>query len=128
MLLHLCSNLLRCQNSPMLYQEAYQSREVTGHPGFAGIMSLQLHPQHSKLLAVGCYDGSVAVYDVKAEPGSRSLFASKPAAGKHSRPVWAVEWQAAQPAMPPSFHSLSSDGKVLLWTLATAELTRQVPW
>ena len=101
---------------------------VDFHPGFAGIMSLQLHPQHSKLLAVGCYDGSVAVYDVKAEPGSRPLYASKPAAGKHSRPVWAVEWQAAQPAMPPSFHSLSSDGKVLLWTLATAELTCQVRW
>ena len=39
------------------------------HPEYAfttesGVMCLDFHPQHSSLLAVGLYDGSVLVYDV----------------------------------------------------------------
>lgn len=41
----------------------------TSHPEYtitteAGVMSLDFHPQHSSLLAVGLYDGTVCVYDV----------------------------------------------------------------
>lgn len=39
------------------------------HPEFtfateSGVMALHFHPEHANLLAVGCYDGSVLVYDV----------------------------------------------------------------
>jgi len=89
-------------------------------------MSLQLHPQHPNLLAVGCYDGSVAVFDVRKGQTGAPMYCSTPKSGQHSRPVWAVEWQAEQPGVPLAFHSLSSDGRLLLWTLATAELNCQV--
>ena len=32
----------------------------------AGVMCLDFHPQHANLLAVGCYDGSVSVFDVRS--------------------------------------------------------------
>ena len=42
-----------------------------GHPECAfgtaaGVMCLDFHPDHPSLLAVGCYDGRVAVFDVRA--------------------------------------------------------------
>ena len=33
----------------------------------AGVMCLDFHPQHPHLLAVGCYDGSVLVYDMRSK-------------------------------------------------------------
>lgn len=91
-----------------------------------GVMAIQLHPQHAALLAVGCYDGSVAVYDICAQHATAPLFRSSATSGGHSRPVWGVVWQAAEAGAPFAFHSLSSDGRVLLWTLAATELTCQV--
>ena len=35
------------------------------------------HPQHSSLLAVGCYNGSVHVFDVRLK-GSTPLYSSVP--------------------------------------------------
>lgn len=32
----------------------------------AGVMCLDFHPQQAHLLAVGCYDGSVLVYDLRS--------------------------------------------------------------
>ena len=34
---------------------------------YAGVMCLDFHPQHAHLLAVGCYDGSVLVYDLRSK-------------------------------------------------------------
>ena len=30
-----------------------------------GVMALDFHPQHSNLLALGCYDGQVMVLDIR---------------------------------------------------------------
>lgn len=43
----------------------------------AGAMSVDWHPQHSSLLAVGCYNGSVHVFDVRLK-GSTPLYSSIP--------------------------------------------------
>ena len=48
----------------------------------AGAMSLDWHPQHSSLLAVGCYNGSVHVFDVRVK-GNTPLYSSKPGVGQH---------------------------------------------
>ena len=34
-------------------------------------MCLDFHPSHTSLLAVGCYDGNVSVYDIRCEPERR---------------------------------------------------------
>ena len=60
----------------------------------AGVMALHFHPDFANLLAVGCYDGRVLVFDVQA-PGSQPLYASSTKTGKHNDPVWQVHWQVS---------------------------------
>jgi WD40 repeat protein len=57
-------------------------------------MALHFHPNFANLLAVGCYDGRVLVFDVQA-PGSQPLYASSTKTGKHNDPVWQVFWQVS---------------------------------
>ncbi len=60
-------------------------------------MCLDFHPQHPNLLALGCYDGSVSVYDVRRP--TKPLYSSTAANGKHTDPVWEIFWQVhAQPS------------------------------
>ena len=89
-------------------------------------MSVHCHPQHPHLVAVGCWDGAVLVFDVRKTQGLALTHSSSATAGQHTRPVWAVAWQQEQHGSPLAFQSLSSDGRLLLWTLATAELRCQV--
>jgi len=46
-------------------------------------MSIDFHPQHSSLLAVGLYDGTVAVYDVQTKQ-NKPIFQSTTKTGKHT--------------------------------------------
>lgn len=57
----------------------------------SGVMCLDFHPQHPNLLAVGSYDGSVSVYDVRRP--TKPLYTSTAATGKHTDPVWEIFWQ-----------------------------------
>ena len=50
-------------------------------------MSLDIHPEHPYLIAVGLYDGTVAVYTLK-DKGSDPLYRSTAKTGKHTDPVW----------------------------------------
>ena len=54
-----------------------------------GVMSLDFHPSEASLIAVGFYDGSVAVYDMRIKT-NEPVFASTPKTGKHTDPVWQV--------------------------------------
>jgi dynein intermediate chain 1 len=54
------------------------SLKNTSHPEFifhmeSGVLCLDFHPQYSSLLAVGCYDGSVHVFDVRI-PTKKPLY------------------------------------------------------
>ena len=57
----------------------------------SGVTSLDFHPRHHMLLAVGCYDGSVRIFDVRARSGE-PIFRADFHTGKHSDPVWGVHW------------------------------------
>lgn len=86
-----------------------------------GVTCLDFHSQHSSLLAVGCYDGTVMVFDVRSKT-NRPLFQSTAKTGKHTDPVWEVHWQEEDLAKNLNFFSISSDGRVTLWTLSKNEL------
>ena len=58
-------------------------------PTPVGVMSLDIHPEHPFLLAVGLYDGTVAVYDLKEGPNN-PVYKSTAKSGKHTDPVWQV--------------------------------------
>ena len=91
----------------------------------SGVLSLDFHPQHSNLLAVGCYDGKVMVFDVTLRQ-NKPIYLSTVETGTHSEPVWQVKWEQADSQKTLQFHSVSSDGRVLLWSLSKSELTPEV--
>jgi len=87
----------------------------------SGVMCMDWHPEHSSVLAVGLYDGTVAVYDVRDE-SMTPMYQSTVKTGKHTDPVWEVAWQPEDLAKNLNFYSISSDGRVTLWTLAKSNL------
>uniref|UniRef100_A0A7N8X7Y7 Dynein axonemal intermediate chain 1 n=1 Tax=Mastacembelus armatus TaxID=205130 RepID=A0A7N8X7Y7_9TELE len=91
------------------------------YPTSSGILCLDIHEQHSYLVAVGFYDGCVAVYNLKEE-GLEPVYKSTAKTGKHTDPVWQVRWQNDDMDSNHNFCSVSSDGRVVSWTLVKNEL------
>ena len=91
----------------------------------SGVLSIDFHPQYTNLLVVGCYDGTVLVFDVarKVDP---LIFKSSVESGTHSEPVWQVSWEKVEEQKALQFYSVSSDGKVLIWALSKSELKPEV--
>jgi dynein intermediate chain 1 len=98
------------------------SLKNTSHPEYTfstecGVLCLHFHPQHHALLAVGCYDGTVMVYDVRNKV-NKPIYVSSIKTGKHTDPVWQVVWQEADIAKELNFFSISSDGRVANWIMS----------
>jgi len=89
----------------------------------SGVMCLDFHQSAgcSSLLAVGLYDGTVMVYDLGMKQNF-PIFQSTVRTGKHTDPVWQVSWQTEDVQKALSFTSISSDGRVTLWTMSKNEL------
>ncbi|CAF1129899.1 unnamed protein product, partial [Didymodactylos carnosus] len=87
----------------------------------SGVMSLDFHPNHPNLLCCGFYDGSVAVYNI-ADENKRPKYQSTARNGKHTDPVWQVRWQKDDLDNNLNFYSVSSDGRVVCWTLVKSDL------
>ncbi|XP_015235350.1 PREDICTED: dynein intermediate chain 1, axonemal [Cyprinodon variegatus] len=87
----------------------------------SGVCSLDIHPHHSYLLAVGFYDGCVAVYNLKKKephPVDRSTVKN----GRHTVPVWQVYCQKDDMDGNHIFYSVSADSRVVSWTLVKHKL------
>ncbi|NXO20993.1 DNAI1 protein, partial [Cisticola juncidis] len=87
----------------------------------SGVMCLDFHSDHPHLLAVGFYDGNVAIYNLK-KPSSQPSYKSSAKSGKHTEPVWQVKWQKDDMDNNSNFFSVSSDGRIVSWTLVKNEL------
>ncbi|KAB5549256.1 hypothetical protein PHYPO_G00065340 [Pangasianodon hypophthalmus] len=87
----------------------------------SGVMCLDIHKELSYLVVVGFYDGSVAVYNLK-EHRPQPVYKSTAKSGKHTDPVWQVKWQNDDIDKNHNFFSVSSDGRVVSWTLVKNEL------
>ncbi|XP_064425092.1 dynein, axonemal, intermediate chain 1, paralog 2 [Latimeria chalumnae] len=87
----------------------------------SGIMCLDIHKDHPCMVAVGFYDGNVAVYNLK-ENSPRSTYKSSARSGKHTDPAWQVKWQKDDMDNNLNFFSVSSDGRIVSWTLVKNEL------
>jgi dynein intermediate chain 1 len=88
----------------------------------SGVMSCQFHPQHPSMIAVGLYDGSVLVYNIQKKTDQPVFKSSNKGASKHTDPVWQVSWQKDDLDDNLVFFSVSSDGRVIQWTLLKNEL------
>ncbi|KAM6230926.1 dynein axonemal intermediate chain 1 [Porphyrio hochstetteri] len=87
----------------------------------SGIMCLDFHNDYPYLVAVGFYDGNVAIYNLKKETTQPS-YKSSAKSGKHTEPVWQVKWQKDDMDNNLNFFSVSSDGRIVSWTLVKNEL------
>lgn len=87
----------------------------------SGAMCLDFHPKHPSLLAVGLYDGTCMIFDIKQKE-SKPLILSTVKSGKHNGVVWQVKWETEGISTSLSFFSVSSDGRVTNWTLSKNEL------
>jgi dynein intermediate chain 1, axonemal len=82
----------------------------------SGVMSLDIHADYPNLIAVGFYDGTVGVYNT-AELTTTLKYQSSAKNGKHTDPVWQVKWQKDDLDGNMNFFSVSSDGRVVNWTI-----------
>ncbi|XP_056408243.1 dynein axonemal intermediate chain 1 [Hyla sarda] len=87
----------------------------------SGVMCLDVHKDHPYLVAVGFYDGNVAIFNLKSE-SPQPKYMSSAKSGKHTDPVWQVKWQKDDLDKNLNFFSVSSDGRVVSWTLIKNEL------
>ncbi|NWR34626.1 DNAI1 protein, partial [Tachuris rubrigastra] len=87
----------------------------------SGVMCLDFNSEHPHLIAVGFYDGNVAIYNLRKET-SQPSYKSSAESGKHTGPVWQVKWQKDDMDNNSNFFSVSSDGRIVSWTLVKNEL------
>jgi dynein intermediate chain 1 len=87
----------------------------------AGVCSIDWHPNHPAVLAVGLYDGTVLVYDVRAKM-KKPIYQSTVRTNKHTDPVWEVRWNTDESSGSLNFFSVSSDGRVSNWFLMKNKL------
>lgn len=97
--------LFNISNSPLVVTES-------------GVMCCDIHPHYPYLLAIGMYDGNVAVYNLQStlEP----LYMSK--GGKHSECVWEIKWGKDMVDGEINFYSVSGDGRVFNWVMMQNKL------
>ena len=71
------------------------------------------------LLAVGCYNGDVMVFDVKREGAdwNKPKESSTSIPGGHVEPVWQIKWVSKGADRLENVVSISTDGEVLQWDL-----------
>ncbi|KAK9829743.1 hypothetical protein WJX72_007628 [[Myrmecia] bisecta] len=102
-------------------QVAFWSLKNPGYPlwTFAtatGVTAVDFSTHNPNMLAVGLYDGTLAVYDVKSRQGVPAM-ASSAGAGKHSDPVWKLKWVDRGLEHEEVLVSISTDGRVTQWSI-----------
>ncbi|XP_031569153.1 WD repeat-containing protein 78-like isoform X2 [Actinia tenebrosa] len=86
----------------------------------SGVTALDFSAAHPNLLAVGLYDGTIAIYNVRSPEDSPALdsFESQ---GKHTSPVWQLQWvdrdHGTGEEIDEILVSISADGRVTKWSI-----------
>jgi dynein intermediate chain 1 len=57
----------------------------------SGVMTIDFHPDKPALVAAGCYDGTVMVFDIRHKD-NKPIYQSTVRTAKHTDPVWQVRW------------------------------------
>ncbi|KAK4320989.1 hypothetical protein Pmani_008158 [Petrolisthes manimaculis] len=88
------------------------------YPTPTGATSLHFHPTMGSLLAAGCSDGTIMVYDVSPSLSTplKPLYCTT-FSGKHLLPVTKVAWLPGSAEDEARLVSISLDGRVTTWLL-----------
>lgn len=81
-----------------------------------GVTALDFAEEAPSLLAVGFYNGSVAIYDVRSV-AKEPIMESGHSSGQHSDPVWKLQWVRQSNGQGENMVSISTDGRVTSWTI-----------
>ncbi|XP_037903642.1 dynein intermediate chain 2, ciliary isoform X3 [Hermetia illucens] len=88
----------------------------------SGVMCCDIHPKYPFLLAIGLYDGNVAVYNLQI--GCKDpIYMSQGVNGKHAEFVSEIKWGPDLQDGEINFYSISGDGKVFNWVLMQNKLS-----
>lgn len=83
-------------------------------------MSCKFSQSSPNLIAAGCYNGVVAIYDIRIG-GDKPVADSKLLPGKHLDVVWEVQWvprgNSGASDKGETLVSISSDGRVVEWSM-----------
>eukprot|EP00658_Telonema_sp_P-2_P028807 TRINITY_DN22003_c0_g1_i5.p1 TRINITY_DN22003_c0_g1~~TRINITY_DN22003_c0_g1_i5.p1 ORF type:complete len:368 (+),score=73.26 TRINITY_DN22003_c0_g1_i5:254-1357(+) len=90
-------------------------RVITLPPG-AGVSSMGFSTVHPSLLAVGCTDGTLALYDVRRHSDSPVMKTSV-GTGQHTGTVWEVRWNHRGKDRGENLISASADGHIMEWSI-----------
>ncbi|XP_033115107.1 WD repeat-containing protein 78-like [Anneissia japonica] len=86
----------------------------------AGVTSMDFSVNNPNLLAVGLYDGTVAIYNVRSMKDEPALDSYESNA-KHSAPVWELKWiekdRGSGEDKGEMLISISTDGRVSQWQI-----------
>ncbi|KAK3755597.1 hypothetical protein QZH41_017593, partial [Actinostola sp. cb2023] len=86
----------------------------------SGVTALDFSAAHPNLLAVGLYDGTITIYNVRRPEDSPALDSFE-CQGKHTSPVWQLQWvdrdQGAADERDEILVSISADGRVTKWSI-----------
>ncbi|XP_029473429.1 WD repeat-containing protein 78 isoform X2 [Rhinatrema bivittatum] len=85
----------------------------------SGVISLDFSAGNPNLLAVGMYNGIVAIYNVQSTSDSPVLDSSD-SVGKHTSPVWQLKWTEQDRVSTgddkgEALVSISADGRISKW-------------
>ncbi|XP_065368147.1 dynein intermediate chain 2, ciliary [Calliphora vicina] len=87
----------------------------------SGVMCCDIHPKYPFLIAIGLYDGNVAVYNLK-DNYKEPLYFSDGVNAKHIECVWEIKWGPDMADGEINFYSVSSGGRALNWVLMQNKL------
>ncbi|XP_055698577.1 dynein intermediate chain 2, ciliary isoform X1 [Phlebotomus papatasi] len=87
----------------------------------SGVMCCDIHVKYPYLLAIGMYDGNVAVYNLQANM-REPMYMSQGVNGKHLECVSEIKWGPDMTDGELNFYSASTDGRVFNWVLMQNKL------
>ncbi|XP_044213816.1 dynein axonemal intermediate chain 4-like isoform X1 [Thunnus albacares] len=88
----------------------------------SSVTSLDFSANNPDRLAVGMYDGTVAIYSVQIRENKACVATSSKCSKKHLHPVWQVNWTRQEMRLSgedrvESLVSVSADGRITKWFL-----------
>ena len=107
---YVCSWTLKNQSTP---------RNTLDLP--APALSLDWCKSQPSILAAGCSDGNIAIYDVRSHKVT-PMYSTASLPGRHSGGVSVVRWQPEDASGNLQLLSAGLDGKILLWTMVQSEM------
>jgi len=85
----------------------------------ASVSAVDFSTYQPNLLAVGCSDGTIAVYNVRSEQAT-PVFDTFDCPGKHSSPIWQLKWVERENHSGEKNErliSVAADGRVVEWNI-----------